>query len=229
MVREIVKQGNEFLNAFGTKDSISDGLSPRNIIDNLPHVDNNNLKYVFGQYVQLHVTEKLTNTMKSRTIGAIVLGPQRIQGQYNYMSLETGEKIDGRVIVILPITDDVINRIESFGKAQSQPFRASHVLQYEWRPGQAMDVDNGDFNVEEGTNNNLLVPASIEQHVQDPNPFAILAYDDDGNDNEEVRDVDNHDNENVAVLPDHFENQGADNSLMNRMISSFIWQNMQQS
>ena len=47
--------------------------------------------------------------MKSRTIGAIVLGPRRIQGQYNYMSLETGEKIDGRVVVILPITDDVIN------------------------------------------------------------------------------------------------------------------------
>jgi len=92
MVREIVKQGNEFLNAFGTKDSISDGLSPRNIIDNLPHVDYNDLKYEFGQYVQLHVTEKLANTMKSRTIGAIVLGPRRIQGQYNYMSLETGEK-----------------------------------------------------------------------------------------------------------------------------------------
>ena len=209
MVREIVKQGNEFLNAFGTKDSISDGLSPRNIIDNLPHVDYNDLKYEFGQYVQLHVTEKLTNTMKSRTIGAIVLGPRRIQGQYNYMSLETGEKIDGRVVVILPITDDVINRVEALGQAQSQPFRASRMLQYEWRPGQAMDVADADFNVEEG-HNNLLVPAPIEQQVQDPNPFAILADNDDDNDDEELGDVDNHDNENVTVLRDHFENQGAE-------------------
>lgn len=148
MVREIVKQGEEFLNAFGTKDSISDGLSPRNIFDNLPHVDYNDLKYELGQYVQLHVTEKLTNTMKSRTIGAIVLGPQRIQGQYNYMSLKTGEKIDGRVVVILPITDDVINQVEALGKAQNQPFRASCMLQYEWRPGQAIDVDDTDSNVE---------------------------------------------------------------------------------
>ena len=33
--------------------------------------------------------------MKSRTIGAIVLGPNNIRGNYNYMSLETGAKING--------------------------------------------------------------------------------------------------------------------------------------
>ena len=87
MIRELVKQGNEFLNAFGTKDSFSGGLLPRNIINNLPHVNYNNLKYEFRKYVQLHVTQKVTNTMKSRTIGAIVLSTIRIQGQYNYMSL----------------------------------------------------------------------------------------------------------------------------------------------
>ena len=83
MIRELVKQGNKFLNDFGKKDSVSDGLLPRNIIDNLPHVDYNDLKYEFGQYVQLHVTQKVTKTMKSRTMGAIVLRSRRIQGQYN--------------------------------------------------------------------------------------------------------------------------------------------------
>ena len=87
MIRELVKQGNESLNAFVTKDRVSDGLSPQNIIDNLLHVYYNNLKYEFGKYVQLHVTQKVTNTMKIRTIGAIVLSPRRIQGQYNYMYL----------------------------------------------------------------------------------------------------------------------------------------------
>ena len=124
MVREIVKQGNEFLNAFGSKDSVADGLSPRNIIDNLPHIDYHDLKYEFGQYVQLHVTERVTNTMKSRSIGAIVLGPRRIQGRYNYMSLETGAIIDGRVVAVLPITVDVIGRVELLGHDQQQPFRA---------------------------------------------------------------------------------------------------------
>ena len=78
MIREMIIQGNAFLNAFGTVDSVANGLFPRNIIDNLPHIDYNHLKYEFRQYVQFHVTEKVTNTMKSRTIGAIVLGPKLI-------------------------------------------------------------------------------------------------------------------------------------------------------
>ena len=90
MIIELVKQGNEFQNAFRTKYSVSDVLSPRNIIDDIPHFYYNNLKYDLRQYIQLHVTQKVTNTMKIRTIGAIVLIPRLIQGQYNYMSLDTG-------------------------------------------------------------------------------------------------------------------------------------------
>ena len=117
MIRELVKQGNEFLNAFGTKDSVSDEFSPRNIIDNIPHVNYNNLKHKFGKYVQLH-TLKVTNTMKSTTIREIVLSPRWIQGQYNYMSLETAEKIDGKVVAVPPITDNFIQRFETLGKTQ---------------------------------------------------------------------------------------------------------------
>ena len=39
--------------------------------------------YEFGQYVQLHIQEKVKNTMKSRTIGAIGMGPGEIRGRYN--------------------------------------------------------------------------------------------------------------------------------------------------
>ena len=54
--------------------------------------------------------------MKSITIGAIVLIPIQIQIQYNYMSLDTGEKIDGKVIAVLNITDNVIQRSETLVK-----------------------------------------------------------------------------------------------------------------
>ena len=82
MVREIVLQGNVFLNAFGSTDEACGDLSPRNLIDNLlSDIDYNDLKYEFGQYAQLHVTQKVTNTMKSRTIGAIVLVPRDIRGR----------------------------------------------------------------------------------------------------------------------------------------------------
>ena len=85
MLRELLQQSNSFLNAIGPIDAIGAGLSPRNIIDNLPNIDYNHLKYEFGQYVQLHVNQRFTNTMHSRTIGAIVLGPRDIRGQYNYI------------------------------------------------------------------------------------------------------------------------------------------------
>ena len=148
---------NEFLNDFGTKYSVSDGLLPQNIINNLPHVDYNDFKYEFGKYVQLHVTLKVTNTMKIRTIGGIVLITRRIQGHYNYMSLETGEKIDGKVFAVLIITDDIIQRVETIGKIQQQTFRASRMLHYEWRPVHAIAADDANTDVPEDDKNILVI------------------------------------------------------------------------
>ena len=139
MVWELILQVNLFLNAFGSNDNLGDGLSARNIIENLPHVDYNDLKYKFGQYVQLQVNEKVTNTMLSRKIGEIVLSPRQIQVQYNLMYLETVAKIDGRVVAILPLIQKVVNRVEKLGLNQEQPFRASKMLKYEWRPGVAIE------------------------------------------------------------------------------------------
>ena len=56
--------------------------------------------------------------MKSRTIGSIVLSLQNIQGQYNFMSLETGEQRDSQVVAKLPITEEVIDRVEELNKNQ---------------------------------------------------------------------------------------------------------------
>ena len=52
--------------------------------------------------------------MASRTIGAIVLRPKLILGRYTFISLETGVAIDGRVVAVLPITDEVVTRVETF-------------------------------------------------------------------------------------------------------------------
>ena len=142
MIRELVAQGNTFLNAFGSKDSANLGMSPRNLVHNLPHVDYNDLKYEFGQYVQLHITKDPTNTMKSCTIRAIVLGPRMIQGCYNFMSLETGAQIDGRVVALPSITNNVIHRVEALGQSQKQPFQISKMLQYEWRSSVTIDEND---------------------------------------------------------------------------------------
>ena len=177
MVRELILQGNEFLNAFGSNDTLGDGLSARNIINNLPHVDYNDLKYDFGQYVQLHVTEKVTNTMLSRTIGEIVLSPRQIQGQYNFMSLETGAKIDGRVVAILPLIPEVVNRVDKLGLDHEQPFRVSKMLKYEWRPGVAIENKDAAIEAQDIANNEIILidPPPIAQEIPEagPNPLAI--------------------------------------------------------
>jgi len=222
MVRELIMQGNEFLNAFGTKDTIADGLSPRNIIDNLPHVDYNDLKYEFSQYLQIHVTEKVTNTMKSRTIGAIVLGPRKIQGRYNYMSLETGVIIDGRVVAVLPLTVAVIERVESLGQKQDQPFRASKMLKYEWRQGNAIGDDDVIVTLEDENRQIGIIPEPINQDMPavGPNPFALhpgtiaeglapqgaLDNDDDDDDDDDHRPIRQMEENQGAPVA---ENQGA--------------------
>ena len=66
--------------------------------------------------------------MQLGTIKAIIWSPIRIQGQYNYMYLETGENIDGKVFAVLSITDDIIQQVETLGKAQQQPFILSRML-----------------------------------------------------------------------------------------------------
>ena len=73
------------------------------------------------------------------------------------MSLETGEKIGGKVVAVLPITDYVIQRVKTLGKPQQQPFRASRILQYKWRPGHAVAADDENLDVPEDEKN-LLVP-----------------------------------------------------------------------
>jgi hypothetical protein len=174
MLRELIQMGNTFLNAFGSKDSIASGLSPRNVIDGLPHIDYNDLKFEFGEYVQLHVEQKITNTMKSRTIGAIVLGPKNILGRYNYMSLETGKLIDGRVVARMPISDDVIARVESLGTAQNQPLRASKMLKYEWRPGLAFDDQDAHLQLED-LQRAHIVPPPIQQFGRNEDISVTIA------------------------------------------------------
>ena len=87
---------------------------------------------------------------------------------------------------------------------QQQPFRASRMLQYEWRLGHAVASDDANSDVPEN-DKNLLVPDPVKQQhiVQDSNPFTILANDEDSeNDNDKSQ----------QVLPDQIKNQGAEDT-----------------
>ena len=87
------------------------------------------------------------------------------------MALETGAEIDGRVVAELPLTEEVIDRVEEFGLKQSQPYRASKMLKYEWRPGTTIGEEDIIIHIED-QNDEMVHPAPIVQELQPagPNP-----------------------------------------------------------
>ena len=80
-----------WLNSLPTKESTSSTVSPTGIVagQNLP--DFNNKQILFGSYAW--VFTKTTNTMKSRRVPGISLGPSNEWGGHYFMSLYTGKKI----------------------------------------------------------------------------------------------------------------------------------------
>jgi len=69
----------------------------------------------FGAYVQVHDDPTITNTMQSRTTGAISLGATgNAQGTHRFFSLKTGEVIVRRTWTELPIPSEAVDKLQEF-------------------------------------------------------------------------------------------------------------------
>ena len=103
------------LNLLPSKNGILRILSPRNIVPGLGNLDYRKIKIRTGTYTQVHVDATVTNTQKSRTLGAIALYRANKNGSWYFMSLATGERIHSNNWVVLPITDEVIKAVNQRG------------------------------------------------------------------------------------------------------------------
>jgi len=73
----------------------------------------------FGAYAQVQNDREITNTMRSRTTGAISLGAtENTQGTYRFFNLSTGELIVRRKWTELPIPQEVIMRLQDMTYAE---------------------------------------------------------------------------------------------------------------
>ena len=98
------------------------------------------LKLQFGSYVQLY--RSTDKNPRSRSVGAIALIPSKKQGGYWFMSLKTGHKLHRYNWIELPISDDVIDRVEQLVEDQGQPLMDNGPI-FEWNPGDLIvDVNN---------------------------------------------------------------------------------------
>jgi hypothetical protein len=175
MVVHMVADTVRCLNQFPWKNGISDTMSPATVLTGAGTPDYTRMRLEFGTYVQVFEDNTPSNTLRSRSLGAIALSPTgNTQGDYYFMSLATGEKLSRHSWTVLPLTDAAIARVEAIALHQQQPLIQSSGLVVEWRPDQ--HIDDSEYDVD-------YVPP---QH--DP-PEAFTAADYDAVDNTEVADL----------------------------------------
>ena len=98
------------LNIFPSKNGISSDLLSEAIILGSPNPDYNKLKITFGSYAQVYIgTKKIT---KKRTVGAIEICLEKEWGGHYFMSLETGKQLHTYIWTYIPISEQVIQRVD---------------------------------------------------------------------------------------------------------------------
>jgi hypothetical protein len=121
MTVHIVLNVVKLLYFLATKGRVSETLSP-NTIMSVGTLDYKlHLSLQIGQYCQVHEEDNPRNSHLARTKGAISLGPSgNLQGGFNFMALNTGNKIVRRSWDVIPILDVVIARVNALGSDQSR-------------------------------------------------------------------------------------------------------------
>jgi hypothetical protein len=136
MMRAAIENANKTLNQFPAQNGVSDDLSPLTIMTGRPTPDYNDLKIEFGAYAQVFEESERTNTLRTRTTGAIALTPTgNAQGGYYFLSLATGMKLSRQQWDELPMPDGIIETVENMAEEEGQPLVALGAPFFEWSPG----------------------------------------------------------------------------------------------
>ena len=132
------------LNAFPPSDGISTTMSPRTIVTGMPNIDYNKLRIRIGLYAQVHINASITNTPKARNVGAIALYQADENGSWYFMSLETGKRLHSNNWIEVPISDDVIRRVNELGLQEGQTDMRRDGPVFEWGPNEPMEDEEHD-------------------------------------------------------------------------------------
>jgi hypothetical protein len=155
LVKELIVFATRSANILPHPDGVSPTLSPDSIVTGAAKVDFTTMRLEFGTYVQVY--DGTSNDTKSRTLGAIATNPTgNSSGDYYFVLLATGHRIQRRSWVILPISDTVISQVEAIALSEEMPpIDTGHPLA-EYDPDATVDLDTYDCNYvpPKGSNNN---------------------------------------------------------------------------
>ena len=199
ILRRLVGNAVFWLNSFPALDGVSATQSPRELVTGKRLLEKRHVRAEFGAYVQTH--EEHDNTMQSRTIGAICLGPTgSSQGAHYFLNIATGSRITRQHWTELPMPTDVIQRITALGAAQSMP----QTLTFADRHGKELIDDDDEEDDDHDSDYNSDDDSDQSSHEDDANADDDSDDDDDdddeaGNDNNNNSDSDDDSVEYVAT------------------------------
>jgi hypothetical protein len=138
-------------------------------------------KLCFGDYVQVHEDDMITNTMKERTVGALCLGPSgNVQGGYIFVSLATWSVIRRRSWTSLPIPKEIIDLVNSKVKEELELEEESEEeVMIEHEPtnnisGHLEQTEaDGNQAVEVQEDNNSLLEEDIERYTPEIQRYQL--------------------------------------------------------
>ena len=233
MVTDVVR----LLNQFPWKNGISDTLSPSAIVTGAPLPDYNSLCLEFGSYVQTFEDNSPSNTIKARSLGAIVLNPTgNAQGDYYFLSLATGARISRHQYTPLPLTDVAIARVEALAYNEGQPLIQASGLVVEWSVDQTIDDDAYDFDYDppEDDPDDDVLPEDLDPverdelrdlgadqgQVEEPGIVPVQETPATTQNNQEIEQEldETWEEENDAVFDIDTDNENEDNVEMNRAL-----------
>jgi Reverse transcriptase (RNA-dependent DNA polymerase) len=162
------------------------GMSPRTFVTGLALDYKHHCQLEFGAYAQ--VSCETDNTMQTRSVGAICLGPTgNQQGGYFFMNLENGRKLTRYIWKALPMPQQVIDQVHKLAK---QDYAIDELHFASTGMEAHMDHNDAETNMAEKTS----VPAQSEEEDDD--------------DNNEDNDDDNEDDEDDGAPDDAAEMTG---------------------
>jgi len=151
----------------------------------------------FGAYAQVHDDLDVTNTMQSRTTGAISLGATgNVQGTYRFFNLHTGEVIVRRKWTELPIPHEAIVRLQDFTYDEIDTRYVDHEDELDQN-----EQSNENTTKDHNTEGDTTEQSSGEQQLREPEPEKVGQ--ENANDQEEQDDDASHN----AMMETELQNQ----------------------
>ena len=210
MIRFLIKWILRNLNAFPSKNSVSDSMGPSMIVCGTPHIDLSVPLLPFGTFVMAFL--KSDNTNEEHSTPAIALCPSNEHGGHHFMNIATGAKIHAFYWKELPISDEMVEAVNKIGRDQGIPSFNDKILRFSWKPNhpiidadlnnddELIEANNEDNNNDDDDQNDVVLPINdeLQMHHGEPvlfddqynininDPEAFLYENQDDEENEET-------------------------------------------